>query len=61
VEVLANLGEHRQAARRQDFAEAVRTHAQMAQVYAEFGYDLVELPRASVAARLRFVLAALGG
>ena len=44
------------AERKQDFAEAVRTHAVMAQVYAELGYDLVELPRASVEDRVDFVL-----
>jgi predicted ATPase len=44
------------AERRQDFAEAARTHAVMAQVYAELGYTLVELPRASVEARVDFVL-----
>ena len=44
------------AERKQDFAEAVRTHAVMAQVYAELGYTLVELPRASVEDRVDFVL-----
>uniref|UniRef100_B0T1V1 NadR/Ttd14 AAA domain-containing protein n=1 Tax=Caulobacter sp. (strain K31) TaxID=366602 RepID=B0T1V1_CAUSK len=44
------------AERKQDFAEAVRTHAVMAQVYAELGYTLAELPRASVEDRVDFVL-----
>ena len=44
------------AERKQDFAEAVRTHTVMAQVYAELGYTLVELPRASVEDRVDFVL-----
>jgi predicted ATPase len=42
--------------RRQDFAEAARTHAAMAQVYAELGYGLVDLPRAAVEDRVDFVL-----
>ena len=44
------------AERKQDFAEAARTHAVMAQVYAELGYTLVELPRISVEDRVDFVL-----
>ena len=44
------------AERKQDFAEAIRTHAVMAQVYAELGYTLVELPRVSVEDRVDFVL-----
>jgi predicted ATPase len=44
------------AERRQDLAEAARTHAVMVQVYTELGYTLVELPRASVADRVDFVL-----
>jgi predicted ATPase len=50
-EIFANDAE-----RKQDFAEAVRTHAMMVQVYAELGYDLVELPRASILDRVDFVL-----
>ncbi|MFC3125271.1 AAA family ATPase [Pseudoroseomonas globiformis] len=44
------------AERRQGWEEAVRTHAVMREVYATMGYRLVELPRAPVAERLRFVL-----
>jgi predicted ATPase len=44
------------AERRQDVAEAARTHAAMAQAYAELGYGLVELPRLSVEDRADFVL-----
>ena len=41
--------------RKQDFDEAVRTHGALASTYAEFGYQLVELPRASVESRVQFV------
>jgi predicted ATPase len=44
------------AERKQDFAEAERTHAAMATIYPRYGYVLVELPRASVAERAAFVL-----
>ncbi|KWZ61267.1 ATPase [Burkholderia ubonensis] len=47
------------AERRQDFAEAVRTCDAMFECYASYGYRLIELPRASVKARVRFVLDAL--
>jgi predicted ATPase len=47
------------AERRQSFAEAVRTYRAMAAAYAEWGYDLVELPRAPVADRAAFVRAAI--
>jgi predicted ATPase len=50
-EIFANDAE-----RKQDFAEAVRTHAVMARVYAELGYTLVDLPRALVENRADFVL-----
>ncbi len=42
--------------RKQDFAEAVRTHDAVASAYTRCGYELVELPRASVEERMRFVL-----
>jgi predicted ATPase len=42
--------------RRQDFAEAVRTYDLVVEAYAERGYTLVELPLASPAERLSFVL-----
>ncbi len=44
------------AERKQDFAEAERTYAAMAETYPRYGYTLVELPRASVAERVAFVL-----
>ncbi|KVP47727.1 AAA family ATPase [Burkholderia ubonensis] len=47
------------AERRQDFGEAVRTYDAMVECYASYGYRLIELPRARVKARVRFVLDAL--
>jgi predicted ATPase len=44
--------------RKQTPEEAERTYAAMAETYAGLGYELVELPRAPVAARLAFILAA---
>jgi predicted ATPase len=46
--------------RRQDFDEAVRTYEVLAATYRDCGYSLVELPRADVAQRAAFVLAAIG-
>lgn len=46
--------------RKQDFAEAVKTWDLCAQAYREAGYECVEMPRASVAARVDFVLMTLG-
>lgn len=46
--------------RRQDFAEAEATHAAMIETYAGLGYELVPLPLAPVADRVRFVRAAIG-
>jgi predicted ATPase len=45
--------------RRQDFDEAVRTYNALAKTYASYGYTLVDLPPAPVAARVGFILAAL--
>lgn len=42
--------------RRQDFAEAVRTYDAMVDCYTSYGYRLIELPRVSVKARVRFVM-----
>jgi predicted ATPase len=42
--------------RKQTPEEAERTYHAMTRVYAEYGYALLELPRASVAERVRFVL-----
>lgn len=47
------------AERRQTLAEAEQTCRVMAAVYAELGYELVELPRVGVAERLAFVQAQL--
>jgi predicted ATPase len=47
------------AERRQDFAEAVRTYDAMVDCYTAYGYRLIELPRVSVKARVRFVMDAL--
>lgn len=44
------------AERKQDEAEAAATHHMMARVYAELGYQLVELPRVQVSSRVEFVL-----
>jgi len=51
------------AERKQDFAEAERTYATLAETYPRYGYELVELPRTSVEERVAFVLrhAAAGG
>ncbi len=48
------------AERRQDLDEARRTHAAMAEVYPRYGYELIELPKAPVAARVAFVRERLG-
>jgi predicted ATPase len=47
---------HGDAERRQDFAEAERTYQAVTTAYRRFGYQLVELPLAPVADRVRFVL-----
>ena len=44
------------AERRQDFDEAERTFAAMAAVYPSYGYELVELPKATLVERVAFVL-----
>ena len=46
--------------RRQSWDVAVRTYEIMAETYAELGYDLVELPRAPVEERVKFILPAMG-
>lgn len=48
------------AERRQDLDEARRTHAVMVEVYPRYGYELIELPKTSVAARVAFVMERLG-
>jgi predicted ATPase len=52
---------HADAERRQNFDEAVRTREAMRAVYAEYGYEVVELPRATVAERVAFVLEEVEG
>ena len=47
------------AERKQSPAEAERTYRSMAASYPAYGYELIELPRASVAERVAFVLAHL--
>lgn len=44
------------AERKQDFDEAQRTYDAMVETYSGLGYELVELPRASVDERVRFVV-----
>ena len=48
------------AERKQGFEEAVATHDALVATYAGCGYELVTLPRLSVAERVRFVLDRLG-
>ncbi|CAO3380781.1 AAA family ATPase [Azospirillum argentinense] len=48
------------AERRQTPAEAEATHAAMVETYGGLGYELVDLPKAPVAERRRFVLDRLG-
>jgi predicted ATPase len=43
--------------RKQDVEEAVRTYETMKTVYGAYDYSLIELPRAGVEERLRFVIA----
>lgn len=47
------------AERKQDFAEAERTHAAMAETYTGLGYELVTLPRVSVHERVSFIIGML--
>jgi predicted ATPase len=42
--------------RKQDFDEAIRTYESMAVTYTGYGYQLVEIPRAPVEERARFVV-----
>jgi predicted ATPase len=46
--------------RKQDFPEAVRTYESLAATYKEFEYELVEIPRAPIEERVRFVLHIIG-
>ena len=51
---------HADAERRQDFAEAVRTCEAMREVYGVYGYEVVELPKGTVAERVAFVRRKIG-
>ena len=42
--------------RKQDWEEAVRTYEQLQKTYRAYGYELIELPKASVEQRADFVL-----
>jgi predicted ATPase len=44
------------AERKQDFAEAIASYDLAVSTYREFGYEPVDVPKASVAERLRFIL-----
>ena len=46
--------------RKQGFGEAVRTYEAMVATYADCGYELVEIPRATVAGRVGFILRQAG-
>ena len=46
--------------RRQSWDVAVRTYEKMVETYTDLSYELLELPRASVEQRARFVTAAIG-
>jgi predicted ATPase len=48
---------HADTERKQDLTEAERTHAAMVAIYGELGYELVSLPRATVAQRADSVIA----
>lgn len=50
----------RDSERRQDFEEAERTCEAMVATYRDYGYELIELPRAAVEERVRFVLERAG-
>ncbi|MGB0106496.1 MAG: AAA family ATPase [Candidatus Sulfotelmatobacter sp.] len=52
---------HQDPERKQDFAEVIRTYDAMKVTYSELGYELVEIPRVSVAERVQFVLDNIGG
>jgi predicted ATPase len=46
--------------RKQDFQEAIRTYEAMVAVYPEYGYQLIEVPCASVEKRMQFLLEIAG-
>ena len=51
---------HQDVERKQDFDEAQRTYESLYRTYNELGYDLVELPKATVEDRITFVLDRVG-
>jgi predicted ATPase len=51
---------HQDSERKQEFEEAGRTYDALVTTYAAHGYELVELPRAPIEERLRFVLRNIG-
>ena len=51
---------HPDLERKQDFAEAERTYDSLVATYRELQCELVELPRASVEERVRFILSQIG-
>ena len=52
---------HQDEERKQNFEEAIRTYDAMVETYSELGYELVEIPRARVEERVKFVLENIGG
>lgn len=49
------------AERKQDFAEAVASYDAAVATYREFGYDPIDVPKASVPERVRFILERVDG
>lgn len=47
------------AERKQDWAEAVRTYDAMVTAYADYGYELMELPKTALEERAAFVMGAI--
>lgn len=47
------------AERKQGFNEAVATYHEMVNAYTKFGYDLIEVPKASVKERVQFIVSKL--
>ena len=46
--------------RKQDFNEAQHTYESLQKTYAELGYNLIELPRVRIEARVKFILDRVG-
>ncbi|CAM4330711.1 AAA family ATPase [Pseudoalteromonas ostreae] len=47
------------AERKQDFDEALATYHEMMNAYTKFGYDLIEVPKASIKERVQFIVGQL--